>query len=196
VVALVFLAPVFLMPATAQGQDTVAVESRTAEIAAEPLAVRYRALAFGMVSAATWTQALGVPEGWDRTWQGYGNRLGDQLGFGVSEEVLRLGLEHATHWRAVTPACESARPGRPFVARFGAATRCGMSSTFVAQNRAGERRPNAPLLGAIVAASALSLTWRPERKTAHKGQLFMITRVGIVTGATVFNRGLKAMRKR
>jgi hypothetical protein len=185
-----------LAPAAAQGQDTLAVDSSKAEVAAEPLAVRYRALAFGMVSAATWTQALGVPEGWDRTWQGYGNRLGDQLGFGVSEEVLRLGLEHATHWRSVTPACEGARPGRRFLSRVGAATRCGMSSTFVLQNRAGERRPNVPLLGAIVAASALSLTWRPERKTAHKGQLFMVTRVGIVTGATVFNRGLKAMRRR
>ncbi|AMW03901.1 hypothetical protein GEMMAAP_01695 [Gemmatimonas phototrophica] len=195
-VALVFLAAACLSPAAAQGQDTVAVDARKAEIAAEPLAVRYRALALGMVSSATWTQAMGVPEGWDRTWQGYANRLGDQLGFGVSEEVLRLGLEHATHWRSVTPACEGARSGRPFVARFGAATRCGLSSTFVAQNRAGERRPNVPLLGAVVAASALSLTWRPERKSAHKGQLFMVTRVGIVTGAMVFNRGLKVMRKR
>jgi hypothetical protein len=185
-----------LAPAAVQAQDSVAVDTSQTEVAPEPLAVRYRAMAFGMVSAATWTQALGMPEGWDRTWQGYGNRLGDQLGFGVSEEVLRLGLERATHWRNVTPTCERARAGRPFMARVGAATRCGMTSTFVAQNRAGERRPNVPLLGAIVAASALSLTWRPERKTAAKGQVFFATRVGIVTGATVFNRGLKAMRKR
>jgi hypothetical protein len=121
--------------------------------------------------------------------------LGDQLGFGVSEEVLRLGLEHATHWRSVTPTCEGARTGRPYLSRVGAATRCGVTSTFVAQNRAGERRPNVPLLGAIVAASALSLTWRPERKTAAKGQLFMVTRVGIVTGATVLTRSLKARRR-
>jgi hypothetical protein len=65
----------------------------------------------------------------------------------------------------------------------------------VARNHAGERRPNVPLLGAIVAASALSLTWRPERKSAHKGQLFMVTRVGIVTGATVVNRAVREMRQ-
>ncbi|MCO4099512.1 MAG: hypothetical protein HEQ38_08960 [Gemmatimonas sp.] len=79
--------------------------------------------------------------------------------------------------------------------RAAAATRCGWQSTFVARNHAGERRPNVPLLGAIVAASALSLTWRPERKSAHKGQLFMVTRVGIVTGATVVNRAVREMRQ-
>lgn len=182
--------------AQAPPRDSAPVLSESSEVPAEPLATRYRALAFGMVSAATWTQLLGMPEGWDRTWQGYGNRLGDQLGFGASEELLRLGLEHTTHWRQVTPACEGARTGRPFLSRVGAATSCGLAGTFVARNRAGARRPNVPLLGAIVAASALSLTWRPERKTAHKGQLFMVTRVGIVTGATVFNRSLKAMRRR
>jgi hypothetical protein len=161
----------------------------------ESLAARYRTLAIGMVSSASWTQAMGVPDGWDRTWQGYGNRLGDQLGFGASEELLRLGLEQATHWTSITAPCAGARAGRPFRARVGAATACGLSSTFMAQNRAGDRRPNLPLLGAIVAASAVSLTWRPERKSASKGQVFMLTRVGIVTGATVITRGIKAARR-
>jgi hypothetical protein len=57
-------------------------------------------------------------------------------------------------------------------------------------------RPNVPLLGAIVAASALSLTWRPERNSASTGQLFMVTRVGIVTGATIVNRAVREMRRR
>lgn len=190
--------PLLLATRVAGAQDS----TRTAPTAVpapdvphEPLTVRYRALALGMVSAASWTQAMGVPEGWDRTWQGYGNRLGDQLGFGASEELLRLGLEQATHWTSITAPCDGARAGRRFSARLGAATACGLSSTFVAQNRAGARRPNLPLLGAIVAASAVSLTWRPERKSASKGQVFMLTRVGIVTGATVLNRGLKAARR-
>jgi hypothetical protein len=190
--------PLLVAPRVAGAQDT----TRTAptafpvpDVPHEPLAVRYRALALGMVSAASWTQAMGVPEGWDRTWQGYGNRLGDQLGFGASEELLRLGLEQVTHWKSVTAPCEGARAGRPFSARLGAATSCSLASTFLAHNRAGERRPNLPLLGAIVAASAISLTWRPERKSASKGQVFMLTRVGIVTGATVLTRGIKAARR-
>jgi hypothetical protein len=178
-------------PAVATAQETTSGAAH-----GEPVALRYRAMAFGVVSAATWTQALGVPEGWDRTWQGYGNRLSDQVGFALSEELLRVGLERATGWESAYGPCDAAHGARPWRTRAGAATRCALRSTFAARSSAGATRPNAPLLGAIVAASALSLTWRPERKSASKGQLFMVTRVGIVTGATVVNRAVKEMRRR
>jgi hypothetical protein len=158
-------------PAVATAQETTSGAAH-----GEPVALRYRAMAFGVVSAATWTQALGVPEGWDRTWQGYGNRLSDQVGFALSEELLRVGLERATGWESAYGPCDAAHGARPWRTRAGAATRCALRSTF--------------------AASALSLTWRPERKSASKGQLFMVTRVGIVTGATVVNRAVKEMRRR
>lgn len=157
---------------------------------------RLAMLAVGSVSAATWAQAIGMPGEWPRTWHGYGNRLGDQLGFAATEEVLRLGLAAAVPWRSAPRACPGARRGRGTWARLGAAARCGVAGTFVAHNRAGERRPNLPLLGAIVAASAVSLSWRPERTDAHKGQLFLLTRVGISMGASSVNRAVGAWRGR
>jgi hypothetical protein len=175
----------------ATAQDTTFTAARL-ELAVS----RYRATAFGVVSSATWTQALGVPEGWDRTWQGFGNRLSDQVGFALSEELWRVGLERATGWESAYGPCDAAHGARPWRTRAGAATRCALRSTFAATNSAGATRPNVPLLGAIVAASALSLTWRPERKSASKGQLFMVTRVGIVTGATIVNRAVREMRRR
>lgn len=157
---------------------------------------RLALLAVGSVSAATWAQVIGMPDTWPRTWHGYGNRLGDQLGFAATEEVLRLGLEAAVPWRSAPRACPGARPGRGTWARLGAAARCGVAGSFVAHNRAGERRPNLPLLGAIVAASAVSLSWRPERTDAQKGQLFLLTRVGISMGASSVNRAVGAWRGR
>jgi len=157
---------------------------------------RVAMLAVGSVSAATWTQVIGMPDKWPRTWQGYGNRLGDQVGFTATEEVLRLGLEAALPWRSTPRACPGARAGHGTWARLGAAARCGVAGTFVARNRAGERRPNLPFIGAVVAASAASLSWRPERSDAHKGQVFLLTRVGISLGATSINRAVGAWRGR
>lgn len=154
-----------------------------------------RVLALGMVSAATWTQVIGMPEDWPRTWRGYGNRLGDQVGFAAVEESVHAGLQAVIPWRSFEPECTGARAGHAWRARSMAAVRCGLRSTFVAQTRAGEARPNVPLLGAVVAASAASLAWRPERKSAHKGQLFVLTRIGIVTGATVMSRSYRAWRR-
>ncbi|MFY7922297.1 MAG: hypothetical protein ACOVSI_07770 [Gemmatimonas sp.] len=187
-IAFAGLAPV---TAAAQARDTV-----SSAVHREPVALRYRALAIGVVSAATWVQAFDIPEGWDRTWQGYGNRLSDQVGFALTEELLREGLSRATGWESAFGPCDAARGARPWHGRARAATRCAVHSTFVAHNRAGASRPNAPLLGAIVAASALSLTWRPERASASKGQRFMVARVGIVTGATVVSRAVREMRRR
>ena len=157
-------------------------------------APNYGVKAVSIVGSAAWTQLLGVPEKWPRTWRGYGYRVGDQVGFNVAEESLRFGLEAVIPWRPLAGPCRGAEAGRGWRARSVAATRCGLERTFVAQNTDGAQRPNAPLLGAIIAASAVSLAWRPERTDAHKGQLFVLTRVGIVTGATVLSRGLGAWR--
>ena len=151
-------------------------------------------LAFGAVSAATWAQLLGMPDAWPRTWRGYGSRLGDQVGFITSEELLRAGLHAAMPVRDITSPCEGAGRGRRWAARGAAAARCGLVRTFVAQDAAGTRRPHVPLVGTIVGATAISLAWRPERASAHKAQLFLLTRAGIVTGATVMKRAVQAWR--
>lgn len=153
-------------------------------------------LAMGAVSSATWTQIIGMPDAWPRTWRGYGNRLGDQVGFIVAEESLKAGLRTVVPWRDITGPCKGAERGRAWGARGVAAARCGVARTFVAQTAAGERRLHVPLLGAIAGATALSLAWRPERKNAGKGQAFLLTRAGIVTGATAANRAMQAWRGR
>jgi hypothetical protein len=173
--------------------DSVAGDSSAARPTPHP---SVGVMAFGAVSAASWTQVIGMPEGWPRTWRGYGYRLGDQVGFAVAEESVRAGLLAVVPWRSMETACVGARAGRAWNARANAALRCGMHSTFVAYTEAGAPRPNVPLLGAVIAASAVSLAWRPERKSARKGQLFVLTRVGIVTGATVLNRGYRAWGRR
>jgi hypothetical protein len=53
-----------------------------------------------------------------------------------------------------------------------------------------------PLLGAIVGASAVSLAWRPERRDARDGQLFVASRIGIVLAGTMANRAWGAWRGR
>lgn len=174
----------------------LAGQAPTDSLAEPSEARRVAMLALGTVSAASWTQVIGMPEAWPRTWQGYGNRLGDQVGFAATEEVLRLGLEAAVPWHSAPRPCPGARPGRGTWQRLGAATKCGLAGTFVAYARDGERRPNVPLLGAIVMASAVSLSWRPERTDAHKGQVFLLTRVGISMGASSATRALVAWRGR
>jgi hypothetical protein len=147
---------------------------------------RYLLMAAGAATAATFNQATAMPVQWKRTWHGYGARLADQTGFGVAEESLRLGLLAAMPWKGVAMECPSARraSGRGFFPRVGAAGACGIVNTLVVRNADGARRPNLPLIGAIMGASALSLTWRPERVDAGKGQMFVITRIGFVSGST------------
>lgn len=178
------------------GLRALPAQDSTAAVAREPEESRsVRMLAVGAVSAATWTQVIGMPEQWPRTWRGYGSRLGDQVGFIASEELLRYSLEKAVPWHSAACANGTGAAHGGTWMRLRRAASCAISSTFVAHNRAGERRPNLPVLGSIIGATAVSLAWRPERADAHKGQLFLLTRAGIVTGATVMNRGVKAWRR-
>jgi hypothetical protein len=146
---------------------------------------KYAIIAAASVAAATWNQAIGLPAGWPRTWRGYGARLGDQAGFAVAEESLHAGIGALVPWHAVRSPCLAARRGHPFGRRVVATTRCAVHDRFVAQNAAGEARPNVPFLGAVVGASAISLAWRPERADARQGQVFVATRIGIVLAGAV-----------
>lgn len=162
----------------------------------ESVAARYAVLAVGMVAASTWNQAVGMPEAWPRTWRGYGYRMSDQVGFAVVEESLKAGIGRVVPWRRFDPPCEGARHGSPFGTRSRRAMTCGVQGTLLAVNADGQRRPNVPLLGAIAGASAVSLAWRPERADAGKGQLFVLSRIGIVLAGTAANRAWEAWRGR
>ncbi|MFN7529911.1 MAG: hypothetical protein ACK5T7_02245, partial [Gemmatimonas sp.] len=159
------------------------------------LAGPYAIIAAGSEAAATWNQAIGLPAAWPRTWRGSGARLGDQAGFAVAEESLRAGLGVLVPWRVVRSPCESARRGHPLGRRVVAATRCAVHDRFVAQNAAGEARPNVPFLGAVAGASVMSLAWRPERADARSGQTFVATRIGIVLAGAVAKGMWQAWRE-
>lgn len=156
---------------------------------------RYAIIAAASVAAATWNQAVGLPDAWPRTWRGYGARLGDQAGFAVVEESLRAGIGVLVPWHGGRSPCQQARRGHPLGGRVAAATRCAVHDSFVAQNAVGEARPNVPLLGAVVGASAISLAWRPERADARSGQLFVATRIGIVLAGAVAKGMWEAWRE-
>ena len=174
----------------AQGAESVGVHADSTS-----LAKRYALIAAGGVAAATWNQAIGMPEQWPRTWRGYGARLGDQAGFAVAEEALHAGIGALVPWHAVRSPCLEARRGHPFGRRLVATTRCAVHDRFVAQNLAGEARPNVPFLGAVAGASAVSLAWRPERADARKGQLFVASRIGIVLAGAVGKAMWEAWRE-
>ncbi len=147
----------------------------------------YTLLAVGALSAATFNQATAMPAKWKRTWGGYGARVADQVGFAASEELLRFALLRVVPAHGPAMRCDAARAGRAFWPRAGRALGCGVVNTLMVRETSGARRPNVPLLGAIVGASALSLAWRPERENAGKGLAFVFTRIGVVTGGTALN---------
>jgi len=153
----------------------------------------YLLLAAGALGAATFNHAAAVPSKWKRTWGGYGARVGDQVGFAATEEVLRFALMRVVPAHGPATQCVGAT-SRPFWPRVGRALSCGVVNTLVVRERSGARRPNVPLLGAIVGASAVSLAWRPERADAGKGITFLFTRIGVVTGGTAANAAWGAYR--
>lgn len=175
-------------------QDSAAVTGPPAPAAHH--GERYALLAAGALTAATFNQATAMPSQWKRTWHGYGARVGDQVGFAATEELLRFGLSRAMSPTAPAMRCDGARVGHPFWSRVGRAATCGVVNTLVVRTPDGARRPNVPLLGAIVGASAVSLAWRPERATASKGATFVLTRIAVVTGGTAANGALREFRER
>lgn len=156
---------------------------------------RYLLIGAGAVTVATFNQALAMPHEWKRTWHGYSARLGDQVGFAVAEESLRLSLLRVMPWTSAPKPCPSAKPGRAMLKRVGSAFRCSAVQTLTAYTPDGERRPNVPLLGAIAGASALSVAWRPERSSYPKAPLFALQRFGIVTWSFTARGTLDQLRR-
>jgi hypothetical protein len=184
----------------AVGSDVVGAQDSSA-VSVTPVPVvhhgeRYALLATGALMAATFNQATAMPSQWKRTWHGYGARVGDQVGFAATEELLRFGLSRAMSPTTPAMRCGGARAGHRFWSRVGRAATCGVVNTLVVRTPDGARRPNVPLLGAIVGASAVSLAWRPERATASKGTTFVLTRIAVVTGGTAANGALREFRGR
>lgn len=146
-------------------------------------------MALGAVSAATFNQGLGSPKGWSQTWGGYGRRLGDQVGFAIVEEGVRLSLDATVAWVPDTLPCRG-RIAAGRAVRLGALVPrlgCAVRETVLLRNQLGEARPNFPLGVGVFAASAASTIWRPDASTSSKALTLAATRVAVVFGATVLS---------
>jgi hypothetical protein len=138
------------------------------------------ALTAGLVVAgATGAQIVGSPEAWPRTIGAFGQRVADQTGFYVVQTSTYRVVTAGFGWQADTARCGTSE-----------LVRCSVVRTFTAFDRNGVRRANVPLLTSIVAATGVSVAWRPERKDPNKTLAFVATRLGIAFGGYVAERML------
>ncbi len=136
--------------------------------------------------SAGWSQTLGTPEPWKRTWGGYGSRVGDQYGFLVVKTTVRHLVDRAVPWVDDRSPCGT-RPVsliRETVRRAG----CAVARTSTLRTADGERRPNLPFFAGAVVGTVTSLSWRPERSSAVSSRAFVIQRFAITYGATTLVR--------
>jgi hypothetical protein len=125
---------------------------------------------------------VGSPEAWERTWGGYGNRLGDQVGFLLVEESVRRVLTSVLAPTAPRTSCW--RADRSAARNLTTGAGCALASTVVARPLHGDGwRFNAPVTVSLLAATGASLAWRPERADAAKARSFLLTRTVIVFGS-------------
>jgi hypothetical protein len=72
---------------------------------------------------------------------------------------------------------------------------CAVARTFTAVDGRGVRRPPVPFVASVVAATAASVLWRPERRDAAKARAFVATRLGVVFAGYAGERLLVEWRR-
>jgi hypothetical protein len=160
-----------------------------------PTAEEWPLLILMPFTGALGAHVLGSPEGWDRTWEGYGNRLGDQVGFLVIEEGVRRVLTRVLPATAPRASCWLAERGT--VGNLTAGSGCALWSTVAARPISAEGwRFNAPVAVSLLAATGTSLAWRPERADAATARSFLLTRTAIVFGGMAAARLFDDWRSR
>lgn len=142
--------------------------------------------------SAGWSQALGTPKAWKRTWAGYGSRVGDRFGFLVVEESVRRLVDHAVPWVDDRSPClpHPVSRVREVVVRTG----CAITRVSTLRTASGALRPNLPFLTGTAVGTVTSLSWRPERQSAASGRAFVAQRLAISYGAAVMVRLVKDWR--
>lgn len=139
-----------------------------------------------------WSQTLGTPNAWKRTWGGYGSRVGDQVGSLVVRESVRRLVDHAVPWVDDRSPCVS-QPvslGKEVVVRAG----CAIARTSTLRTAGGDRRPNLPFFTGVTVGTVTSLSWRPERHSAASSRAFVAQRLAIGYGSTVLVRLVRDWR--
>ena len=121
---------------------------------------------------AAGAQTIRTPTAWPRTVGGFGRRVADQTGFYVVQTGTQRALARGLGLRDDASPC----PLRGLLPLAG----CAVVRTFTAVDRGGARRAHVPFLASVAAATAASVAWRPERRSAPKARAFAATRLGIV----------------
>lgn len=127
-------------------------------------------------------QAFGSPSEWHQNFDGFGRRVADQTGFVLIRSAAARALAAQTGWHPNSEPCVTAR------------IRCALNRTLLLQARDGARRPNLPLIGGLMAGSAASVLWRPERSRRSDALTYSLARVGGGIAAAVARRALREFR--
>jgi hypothetical protein len=142
--------------------------------------------------SAAWSQTLGTPEAWKRTWGGYGSRVGDQFGFLLVGEGARRLVDRAVPWENDRSPC--VQQPHSFSREVIVRASCAITRTTTLRTATGARRPNLPLFAGITVATATSLSWHPEQHTAVTGRAYVAQRIATSYGAAIFWRFLRDWR--
>lgn len=138
-----------------------------------------------IVAGAAGAQVLHTPKAWPRTIEGFGKRVADQTGFYLAQAGTGHLVSRATGYRTDDTPCtgQSLLP-------------CAVARTFTARDRHNVRRANVPFLVSTFAATAASVTWRPERETRSQALSFVATRVGVVFAGFIAERAMLEWKRR
>lgn len=137
---------------------------------------------------AAGAQTLRTPTAWPRTPGGFGRRAADQTGFYLAQTGVQRVLAAASGWHPDEAPCRR-RAVLPLAG-------CAIVRTVTAVDRRGVRRAHLPFLASVGAATALSVTWRPERRSADQAGAFVATRLAVVLAGFAGERLLAEWRHR
>lgn len=140
-----------------------------------------------IVLGAAGAQAIRTPDAWPRTPGGFGRRVADQTGFYLLQTGAQRALGAGLGWHDDERPC----PRRAVVPLAG----CAVARTFTAVDRGGRRRAHVPFVASVAAATAASVLWRPERRSADKTRAFVGTRLGVVFAGFAGERWLAEWRR-
>ena len=132
--------------------------------------------------SAGWSQTLGTPNAWKRTWGGYGSRVGDQLGFLAVRTSVRHLVDRAVPWVDDRSPCITRHVSlaRESIGRAG----CAIARTSTLRTTGGDLRPNLPFLAGALVGTVASLSWRLERQSAVSSRSYVLQRFATTYGAT------------
>ena len=106
------------------------------------------------LGTAAYSQVIESPDGWPRTWEGYGRRVGSHLGSSAIENTVHESMAAAegTDPRYFACACTGIFP------RTGHA----LKMTFLTYNRSGHETLDLPMLTGAYGSSMIKTMWYPD----------------------------------